>query len=267
MSMDTTTTRPTETRRFRVFRYRRGDERGRYDQFDVPIAERTTVIEALRQIRLRQDPTLTIRHSCLHASCGTCGVRVNGREVLGCVTVVRDLPAGTILVEPMANLPVVTDLVVHMPSFYERFGPAQAPLIRESEFLPQAQTPEGIAAYGRYEDCIECGLCLSACPIAGTNDRYLGPAALAAAQRLTEEPRGTDLVAALDHVDAEHGIWRCHMTFECTEACPSNVRPGQRIMTLRGLVARDRFRRLAGGEGYGERVAREEEAATGGSDG
>lgn len=49
------------------------------------------MLEALRWIQVRRDRTLALRHSCLHASCGTCGVRVNGREGLACVTMVHDL--------------------------------------------------------------------------------------------------------------------------------------------------------------------------------
>jgi succinate dehydrogenase / fumarate reductase iron-sulfur subunit len=93
----------------------------------------------------------------------------------------------------------------------------------------------------RYEDCIECGLCLSACPIVATSDRYAGPAALASAQRLLEEPRGVDGDAVLDWADDPDAVWRCHAAFECTQACPSNVNPAARIMALRGLLVGERL--------------------------
>ncbi len=224
----------TETRRFRVFRYRRGDHAPRYDEFDVPVGPRTSVLDALRWIQLRADPTLSIRHSCLHASCGTCGVRVNGREALACVTFVHDL-GRAITVEPEANIPVLTDLVLDMREFYARF-PEQHPYVRSSELVPDAVPPDGIQRYERFEDCIECGLCLSACPIAATTDAYVGPAALAAAQRLLEEPRGADTVEILRWADEPDSVWRCHAAFECTEACPSNVNPAARIMDLRGKL-------------------------------
>jgi len=60
----------------------------------VPTEPATTVLDALRSIRWHTDPTLTMRHSCCHSSCGACGVRVNGAEVLGCVTSLTDLPDG-----------------------------------------------------------------------------------------------------------------------------------------------------------------------------
>ena len=159
-------------------------------------------------------------------------MRVNGREGLGCVTALADVSGDTVTVEPLANLPVLNDLVADMAPFVERF-PAPHPNVRESEFLPEADTPDDVEAYGRFEDCIECGLCLSACPVAATDDTYVGPAALAYAQRMLEEARGADREALLDWADSEAGAWRCHASFECTEACPSNVRPAQRIMALR----------------------------------
>jgi succinate dehydrogenase / fumarate reductase iron-sulfur subunit len=219
-------------RTLRVFRFKRDGSPSLSEDFDVPIDPRTTVLEALRWIRTHRDPSLGFRHSCLHASCGTCGIRVNGREVLACVTLVGALADGSIVVEPLANLPVIEDLVVDMAAFFAKF-PEPHPLDRSSEFVPDAEPPGGIAAYSRFEDCIECGLCLSACPVAATDDTYVGPAALAYAQRLLEEDRGADRAAILAWADDDHAAWRCHAAFECTEACPSNVRPAQRIMALR----------------------------------
>jgi succinate dehydrogenase/fumarate reductase iron-sulfur protein len=224
------------TRRFRVYRYKRGDPGWRFDLFVVPVRSGTTVLEALRWVQRHLDGTLALRHSCLHASCGTCGVQVNGREALGCVTPVDDLGA-TITVEPLANIPVLTDLVVDMREFVDRL-PDEVPTARRSEYVVDAEPPQGIDAYERFEDCIECGLCLSACPVSATSDGYVGPAALAAAQRLLEEPRGVDPEQILEWADDPLGAWRCHAAFECTAACPSNVRPAERIMALRGVLGR-----------------------------
>ena len=200
----------------------------------MPADESTTVLAGLRWIKRHADPTLSIRHSCFHASCGTCGVRVNGREGLACVT--RPAEGRTVQVEPMANLPILADLVVDMEGFAARF-PEPHPILRASEFLDDAWTPTGLDGYERFEDCIECGLCVSACPVAATDNGYVGPAALAYAQRMLEAGVG-DRAELLAWADGPGGVWRCHAAFECTEACPSNVRPAQRIMALRGELVR-----------------------------
>lgn len=231
---------------FKVFRYKQGQDAPRYDTFQVPVDDDTTVLIALQAIRRDQDPTLILRHSCHHASCGTCAMVINGREELSCVVNVLELGVSTIVVEPLRNIPLISDLVVDMNDFYARMNPAERPYVRQSEFLPQADTPDGIEIYTRYENCIECGACVSACPIMGTDPDYYGPAALAAAWRVVEEPRGHEPQEALTWVDNEKGCWRCHVAYECTEACPSDVDPGGKIMALRGELGKQKLRALFG---------------------
>ena len=236
-----------------VFRSDPDRRAGRYDRFRVPVGPRTTVLDALLAVRRGHDPSLTLRHSCLHGSCGTCGMRVNGREVLACVTRLDGL-GDPVVIEPLAGAPVVGDLVVDMTDFYRRLEPADRPLVRASEASDMEDIETAVPASGpgpsqedleRFEDCIECGLCLSACPIAG-DPRFLGPAALAAAERVLEEPRGADPRAVRGWVDDAHGAWRCHAAFECSAVCPAGVDPGRAIMRLRGRLLRDRLPRLVG---------------------
>jgi succinate dehydrogenase / fumarate reductase iron-sulfur subunit len=94
----------------------------------------------------------------------------------------------------------------------------------------------------RLVDCIECGLCLSACPVAATAPDYLGPAVLAAIQH-----GGSDNNACCDDLaDSQDGLWRCHSAFECTAVCPSFVEPAWRIMASRRHMVGQRAKRLLG---------------------
>jgi succinate dehydrogenase / fumarate reductase, iron-sulfur subunit len=232
--------------RFHVSRFKKGDERSHYQDYDVEIAPATTVLDALTAIRRDQDPSLILRHSCYHASCGTCGMRVNDREALACVTTVSDLDSETVKVEPIANQALVADLVTDMVDFYDRFRAIDRPLIRKSEAPADAEVAPGVEQYSRYESCIECGLCLSACPIVASDGRYLGPAALAAAQRTVDEPRGMDTFSVFRLTDDAQAAWRCHLSFECTEACPSNVDPAGAIMFMRRTLAARRVKSIFG---------------------
>jgi succinate dehydrogenase hydrophobic anchor subunit len=140
------------------------------------------VLDALLAVRRRQDPSLTLRHSCLHASCGTCRMRVNGREVLACVTRLDGL-GDRVVVEPLAGAPLAGDLVVDVSGFYGRSEPVGRPLVRLAGVVAAARGDGAPAAGGvagpeldefeRFEDCLECGLCLSACPVAASDPRYL----------------------------------------------------------------------------------------------
>lgn len=237
------------TRRLRVSRWKPGWAEPVAVEYDVAVEPRTTVLDALRAVRWHDDPTLTVRHSCCHSSCGTCGVRVNGAEVLGCVTALADLPDGVVRVEPLANAPVLTDLVVDMTDLYARLEEIGRPLIRASEDGAAVGTRGIDGPAVRLEDCVECGLCVSACPITGTDPDYLGPAALGAAWRVVTEPRGLDAVSVLDLVDDHQGCWRCHLSFACSEVCPTGADPAGGIMQLRGALTRRNLapRRHAGG--------------------
>ncbi len=233
---------PSQVRRFRITRRRHGAERPRVEVFDVAVGPETTLLDALREIRSHQDQSLTLRYSCCHASCGTCGMRANGHEVLACVTPLASLGRGPIAVEPLANARVEHDLVVDMRDLYESLEPTGRPLIRQDEQLAGRDAPG--PSFARYEDCIECGLCVSACPITGSDPLYPGPAALAAAWRTVAEPRGADPLQVLAWADDEQGCWRCHASFECTEVCPSGVDPAGAVLALRRELTRRKLGRI-----------------------
>jgi succinate dehydrogenase / fumarate reductase iron-sulfur subunit len=230
----------------RVSRFKTDDRKPHYQDYDVEIAPATTVLDALTAIRRDQDPSLILRHSCYHASCGTCGMRVNDREVLACVTKVSELGGATVKVDPIANQRLVADLVTDMVDFYDRFAAVEPALVRVSDALPEAQEPPGVDRYNRFENCIECGLCLSACPIVASDPRYLGPAGLAAAERTMAEPRGADTFSVLRLADDPQAAWRCHLAFECSAVCPSDVDPAGAIMLLRRRLASERVKSIFG---------------------
>ncbi len=237
---------PPATRVFRISRRRSGDRKPHLDSLEIEVEPGDTVLDALLRIRRIKDPSLVVRHSCMHASCGTCGVRINGRESLACDTKVAALPAKPIEVEPLANQRLVADLATDMVDFYARFEAPGLPLIRTAEVGPGAEPPDGIKAFGRFENCIECGLCLSACPIARTNHDYIGPAALAAAARVVEEPRGRDLGPVMALAAEPDSVWRCHDALQCSAVCPSAVEPAMALIALRRHILANHARRLLG---------------------
>ncbi len=217
-----------------------------YDEFKIGVNPDEYVLDAVERVWAFMDRTLCFRHACHHSTCGACGMRVNDTEKLTCITNIRDVThnGGTLKVEPLRNFPIISDLAVDMRSLYIRLdsvGARSVLPVSEAEIEnPPAAWSADDGQYIRLADCIECGLCISACPSAATSSEYLGPAVLASAQTngLKRNPE------LLTLVDCEDGVWRCHSAFECTAVCPSFVDPARRIMDLRTQVIKERFTRL-----------------------
>lgn len=217
--------------RFKIFRYQPGRvDPPRFQVFELSLGPHATVLYALEELRMKQDPSLLYRHSCHHSSCGTCACRINGIEGLACVTRVWDLGGEEVVLEPLEGFERVGDLVVDMGPLYEEI-PAGLSYHRESEWNPGASVPEGLARYERFENCIECGACLSACPVSRGRDAFVGPAALAAISREIE--KGTRQAAdLLDLAGSDRGVLRCERAMACSRVCPVEVHPARHIHEL-----------------------------------
>ena len=243
----------------RILRQRPGTP-AHYDQYSVEVPDDANVIDII-DAAWRQDSTLMYRHACHHASCGTCGVRVNGYEKLPCIVPVRDALDGhqEIVIEPLRNFPVVGDLVVDVSGFFQKQIAAGMVITRQAEGTLEGQAFEHTATVdmdghwvdrptNRFENCVECGICVSACPTMAASDGFFGPAGLAAIQRAvqtTDDPAKRAELLAL--ADGEHGVWKCHSAYECTEACPQDVDPAGAIMALRRELIASKVKKLFGG--------------------
>jgi succinate dehydrogenase / fumarate reductase iron-sulfur subunit len=230
---------------FRIFRYRAGDPKSeRFEEMTLPVEAATTVLDVLEAFN-RKDRTLMYRHSCHHGSCGTCACRINGRERLACLTRVLDLNTEVVIVEPLNKLGKLGDLAVDPADFFLEF-PSDWRTLRSSETNPETKTPRELNSYVRLENCIECGACVSACPV----EDFLGPAVLAGLnrERLNRERINSQ---RLDHPPAEardrekallelaaggRGAWKCQRALECSRVCPTAVYPARHIQELRNRL-------------------------------
>lgn len=204
--------------------------RGRYEAtYEVESTAQFSILDLLRTIAQRHDPTLSFRSSCRVGMCGTCALLVDGREALACQTPAP--PAGrTVRVGPLRNLPVLKDLVVDPEPFfvrYRRVNPAGGVL--------GSEVPGGAETSG---DCITCGACLSACTMAGVNTRYVGPAALFRALRLVEESEGSEAEGRVRALATSDGMYGCRGHLDCLAACPKDLALPQAIHKLKRMAAR-----------------------------
>jgi fumarate reductase iron-sulfur subunit len=77
--------------------------------------------------------------------------------------------------------------------------------------------------------CINCLLCYSACPVYALDPNFLGPAAIALAQRYNLDSRDQGSRERLETLSREEGIWGCTFVGECTQVCPKHVDPAGAI--------------------------------------
>jgi succinate dehydrogenase / fumarate reductase, iron-sulfur subunit len=228
---------------------KKGDGQPYPQEFQLEVDPDEYVLDGIERIWAFHDRSLAFRHLCHHSTCGACGMRVNGVEKLTCITSIRSVTqnGGVVRVEPLRNFPVVSDLVVDMGQFYVRLDQARfsqvAPVKEARAGYEKASADDG--SHERLVDCIECGCCISACPVALTTPSYLGPAILAGIQHSYSNEVNPKL---LDFADQADGVWRCHSAFECTAVCPSNVDPAWRIMDLRKKVVGNRVAKLFQGK-------------------
>ena len=225
----------------KVFRYDpevEGKEEPRFDSFAIPFHQGMTVLDALIYARDMYDSSLTFRHSCRQAVCGSDALFVNGRQRLGCKTQLGDLE-WPVRIEPLPHQDVVKDLVVDMEHFYDQmhavepyFDPDETP---DDNLEEQRQSPENREKIKLSTRCIWCGACMSSCNIAAGDNQYLGPAAINKAYRFAmDEREGTDRKQErLRIVEQEHGVWRCQTQFSCTEVCPKDIPLTEHIQELK----------------------------------
>jgi len=221
-----------------VRRWKEGWDSPRYQEYVVEADPDTSVLDALEKAWLG-DRSLVFEHACHHGVCGACGMVINGVERLACITRLGDVAVGgTVVVEPLRGFPVVSDLAVDKSRMF-RASAAVSPATLEPARGGGAEGLPGRAAVRpeKLLDCLECGICYSACPIARTMEEYLGPGALALASKTLELTGDWGRVAAALE---RRGVWSCHAAFECSVRCPAGFDPGGLIMILRGKSLRER---------------------------
>jgi fumarate reductase iron-sulfur subunit len=218
--------------------------------YEVPFRKEWVVLDALNHIKDKVDGSLTYRWSCRMGICGSCGVMVNGEPRLGCATFLSSYAGNgkPVRIEPLRYFPIVRDLVTELSDFLAKLKkvkpwliPKQERLLEQGEFL---QTPEQLDNYKGLSMCINCTLCYSACPVVGLDSLFVGPAAIALAQRYNKDSRDQGAEArtlVLAHPD---GIWGCTFVGECTRVCPKHVDPAGAIQQYKLRAAWEWVERL-----------------------
>jgi succinate dehydrogenase / fumarate reductase iron-sulfur subunit len=212
-----------------------------WSEYTVDLEGHRSVLEGILQAKNAQDGSIGIRCSCRAAICGSCGVLINGKTGLACHThldkAAAHAPDGVIEVEPMANMPVIKDLIVDMDAVHWKKIQRVTPWLINKEPIPEREyiaPHESMVDITQSMACIQCGACVSSCLSLEIDPLFVGPAALAKAYRFVGDPRDAQQYERLkDLAEDPHGMYDCTHCFSCIEACPKGVAPMNQIMRLR----------------------------------
>jgi fumarate reductase iron-sulfur subunit len=225
----------------------RGGAEGAFQAFEVPRHASQTVLDVVTHIQRALEPTLAYRFACRVGMCGSCAMTVNGVARWTCRTHVDKVAAGGELeIAPLANLPVIRDLVTDMREFFDKWARAKGQFrggrTRADDFARVPRQSPARRDVDAAIECIGCGVCYSSCDVVAWNPDYLGPAALNRAWTLERDERDTARAERLRAVAGDAGCHACHTHMSCSERCPKGIAPTAGIAGLKRAAARAALR-------------------------
>ncbi len=217
------------------------DELPRQQRYEIPVQEDWKVLDALNYIKDEVDPTLSHRWSCRMAVCGSCGMNVNGSPKLTCKDSLSDY-GDSVEVTPLANFPVIRDLVVEIEGFMDKLEKVKPWIVRAKQLALEEgatrQSPAELDDFRQFSMCINCMLCYAACPVVANEPDFLGPAAIALGHRYNLDTRDEGQKQRNQVFREDGGVFSCSFANECSEVCPKHVDPSGAIQQakLRNVI-------------------------------
>jgi len=227
-----------QLREYKIYRWNPDDGKNpSIDTYYVDTADcGPMVLDGLIWIKNHIDPTLTFRRSCREGVCGSCAMNIDGQNTLACTKDMHDVDAGPVKINPLPHQPVVKDLVPDLTNFYAQYASIE-PWLHTTTATPQKewkQSPEDRQKLDGLYECILCACCSTSCPSYWWNsERFLGPAALLAADRWVKDSRDEATGERLDNLEDPFRLYRCHTIMNCAKACPKGLNPSEAIADLK----------------------------------
>jgi succinate dehydrogenase / fumarate reductase iron-sulfur subunit len=215
------------------------DAKPHYETYQLEAVSTDRVLDLLEAVKGYQDGTLTFRRSCAHGVCGSDAMRINGRNLLACKVLVKDINSDTITIEPLLGLKIQKDLVVDMEPFFENFRSVLPYFINDNPPADGKEYLQSSSERERFDDttkCILCAACTTSCPSFWSNGDYVGPAAIVNAHRFVFDSRDQGAAERLEILNKQMGVWRCRTAFNCTEACPREIHITQAIAEVKQAI-------------------------------
>src|SRR5215204_6395043 len=106
------------------------------------------------------------------------------------------------------------------------------PFLINDDPLPDTERRQSPAERERFDDttkCILCAACTTSCPVTWVTQEFVGPAAIVNAHRFIFDSRDQGAGERLRILNSDTGVWRCRTVFNCTDACPRDIKVTEAI--------------------------------------
>jgi len=230
----------------KIFRFDpQKDTQPHFDAYTLEVEPTDRVLDLLEKVRNEHDASLGLRRSCAHGVCGSDAMRINGKNRLACKVLVRDLKSDQVTIEPLLGLTVIRDLIVDMKPFFEQYESILPYLVNDepppADGKERIQSEEQVLHFEDTTKCILCAACTTSCPSFWADGKYIGPAAIVNAHRFIFDSRDRAAAKRLRTLNQQFGVWRCRTAFNCTEACPREIKITQAIAEVKRAISTGRL--------------------------
>ncbi|MBO37359.1 MAG: succinate dehydrogenase/fumarate reductase iron-sulfur subunit [Anaerolineaceae bacterium] len=224
--------------------WRGNSSSGEFVEYKTEVDDGMVVLDVLHRIQAQQAGDMALRWNCKAGKCGSCGMEVNGKPQLACMTRMNTyLEQDVITVQPLKTFPVIKDLVCDVSWNYDQnlnIKPFKPGLSDSDGRYRMSQ--EDVDRVQEFRKCIECYLCQDVCHVLRDHNRkdvFVGPRFMIRAAGLDMHP--LDVEDRIPDIRDEFGSGYCNITRCCTDVCPENITiTDNAIIPLKERVA-DRY--------------------------
>ncbi|PHR70941.1 MAG: succinate dehydrogenase/fumarate reductase iron-sulfur subunit [Arcobacter sp.] len=198
-----------------------------------------TLFIALMKIREEYDPDLSFDFVCRAGICGSCGMIVNGKPVLGCRTLIANYPTGKLQVMPMPAFELIKDLSVNTGKWMDAMSvKVQSWIVTNKETdiskLEERVEPEVADEVFELDRCIECGICVASCGTKLMRPDFIGAVGLNRVARFEVDPHDNRTAEDFyELIGDDDGIFGCMSLMACEDHCPKHLPLQSKIAYLR----------------------------------
>ena len=210
--------------RFKIWR---GDaEGGEFKTYNTELEHGMVVLDAIHIIQAKQSNDLAVRWNCKAGKCGSCGMEINGKPKLSCMTRMNEFAENKVItIQPMQSFPIIKDLVTDVSWNYKqnKMIPPFNPKEKKNKKGYTMYQPD-VERIQEFRKCIECYLCQDVCHVLrdhGKKEVFVGPRFMIRLASLEMHP--LDQEDRISRIKNEFGSGMCNITRCCTDVCPEHI--------------------------------------------